>query len=31
VDRDCIMSPEQAMEYGMTDRAIASRDLMAQK
>ena len=27
VDRDYIMSPEQAVEYGMIDRVIASRDL----
>ena len=28
VDRDYIMSPEQAVEYGMIDRVIASRDLV---
>ena len=27
VDRDYIMSPEQAVDYGMIDRVIASRDL----
>ena len=27
VDRDYIMSPEQAMEYGMIDRVISSREL----
>ena len=27
VDRDYIMSPEQALEYGMIDRIIASREL----
>jgi ATP-dependent Clp protease, protease subunit len=27
VDRDYIMSAEQAVEYGMIDRVIASRDL----
>lgn len=27
VDRDYIMSPEQAVEYGMVDRVISSRDL----
>jgi ATP-dependent Clp protease protease subunit len=27
VDRDYIMSPEQAVEYGMIDRVIANRDL----
>jgi ATP-dependent Clp protease protease subunit len=27
VDRDYIMSPEQAVEYGMIDRVISSRDL----
>src|SRR5216117_1093129 len=28
VDRDYIMSPEQAVEYGMIDRVIASRELV---
>ena len=28
VDRDYIMSPEQAVEYGMIDRVITSRDLV---
>src|SRR5881396_3322213 len=27
VDRDYIMSPEQALEYGMIDRVISSREL----
>jgi ATP-dependent Clp protease protease subunit len=27
VDRDYIMSAEQAMEYGMIDRVISSREL----
>jgi len=27
VDRDYILEPEQAVEYGMIDRVIASRDL----
>jgi ATP-dependent Clp protease protease subunit len=27
VDRDYIMSPEQAVEYGIIDRVISSRDL----
>jgi ATP-dependent Clp protease protease subunit len=27
VDRDYIMSPDQALEYGMIDRVITSRDL----
>jgi ATP-dependent Clp protease protease subunit len=27
VDRDYIMEPDQAVEYGMIDRVIASRDL----
>jgi ATP-dependent Clp protease protease subunit len=27
VDRDYIMEPEQAVQYGMIDRVIASRDL----
>jgi len=27
VDRDYIMSPDQAMEYGMIDRVISSREL----
>ena len=27
VDRDYIMDPEQAVEYGMIDRVITSRDL----
>jgi ATP-dependent Clp protease protease subunit len=27
VDRDYIMSPEQAVEYGIVDRVISSRDL----
>ena len=27
VDRDYIMSPEQAVDYGMIDRVITSRDL----
>ena len=27
VDRDYIMGPEQAVEYGMIDRVITSRDL----
>jgi ATP-dependent Clp protease protease subunit len=27
VDRDYIMSPEQAVEYGMLDRVISSREL----
>src|ERR1700743_2733734 len=27
VDRDYIMEPDQAVEYGMVDRVIASRDL----
>jgi ATP-dependent Clp protease protease subunit len=27
VDRDYIMSPEQAMDYGMIDRVISSREL----
>ena len=31
VDRDYIMSPEQAVEYGMIDRVIASRDLVPSK
>ncbi|MCP5113736.1 MAG: ATP-dependent Clp protease proteolytic subunit, partial [bacterium] len=26
VDRDYIMDPEQALEYGMIDRIIASRE-----
>ena len=29
VDRDYIMSPEQAVEYGMIDRVISSRDMAA--
>ncbi len=28
VDRDYIMSPVQAMEYGMIDHVISSRSLM---
>jgi ATP-dependent Clp protease protease subunit len=27
VDRDYIMSPDQAVEYGIIDRVISSRDL----
>jgi ATP-dependent Clp protease protease subunit len=27
VDRDYIMDPEQAVQYGMIDRVITSRDL----
>jgi ATP-dependent Clp protease protease subunit len=27
VDRDYIMEPEQAVQYGMIDRVITSRDL----
>ena len=27
VDRDYIMEPDQAVQYGMIDRVIASRDL----
>jgi ATP-dependent Clp protease, protease subunit len=27
VDRDYIMSPEQALDYGMIDRVITSREL----
>ena len=27
VDRDYIMEPEQAVQYGMIDRVISSRDL----
>jgi len=27
VDRDYIMEPEQALEYGMIDRIISSREL----
>lgn len=27
VDRDYIMGPEQAVEYGMIDRVISSRDM----
>jgi ATP-dependent Clp protease protease subunit len=27
VDRDYIMEPEQAVDYGMIDRVITSRDL----
>jgi ATP-dependent Clp protease protease subunit len=27
VDRDYIMEPDQAVEYGMIDRVISSRDL----
>ena len=27
VDRDYIMDPEQAVEYGLIDRVITSRDL----
>ena len=27
VDRDYIMSPEQAVDYGMIDKVITSRDL----
>ncbi|HVO42783.1 MAG TPA: ATP-dependent Clp protease proteolytic subunit, partial [Aggregatilineales bacterium] len=27
VDRDYIMEPEQAVEYGLIDRVITSRDL----
>ena len=27
VDRDYIMSPESAVDYGMIDRVIASRDI----
>jgi ATP-dependent Clp protease protease subunit len=30
VDRDYIMSPEQAVEYGMIDRVVASRELAPQ-
>jgi ATP-dependent Clp protease protease subunit len=26
VDRDYIMEPQQALEYGMVDRIISSRD-----
>ncbi len=29
VDRDYIMNPEQALEYGMIDRVIASRNQTA--
>ena len=28
VDRDYIMEPDQAVEYGMIDRVISSRDLV---
>ena len=28
VDRDYIMEPEQAVQYGMIDRVISSRDLV---
>ncbi|MGH9657543.1 MAG: ATP-dependent Clp protease proteolytic subunit [Bryobacteraceae bacterium] len=28
VDRDYIMGPEQAVEYGMIDRVISSRELV---
>jgi ATP-dependent Clp protease protease subunit len=28
VDRDYILEPEQAVEYGMIDRVITSRDLV---
>jgi ATP-dependent Clp protease protease subunit len=28
VDRDYIMDPEQAVQYGMIDRVITSRDLV---
>jgi ATP-dependent Clp protease protease subunit len=27
VDRDYILEPEQAVEYGMIDRVITSRDM----
>ena len=27
VDRDCIMSPDQGVEYGMIDKVVTSRDL----
>jgi ATP-dependent Clp protease protease subunit len=31
VDRDYIMSPQQAMEYGMIDHVISSRSLLPVK